>query len=253
MLILLSPAKTFNFDLIEDHNTGTTSVFQRDTKALIRILQRLSGSDYQKLMKISPKLAALNKDRHLSFTNTSKINSMQAIFAFYGDVYTALKVEDLTKKDLLFAQDNLRILSGLYGILRPFDLIKPHRLEMGTALKNARGDNLYQWWGSKIADKLNKEIKSHRSKVYINLASEEYFKSIKGQLLERVITPVFQERKGNKFKVIGINAKRARGLMTRFIIKNRILEVDELKLFASVGYKFNEKISSQDTLIFQKN
>ena len=158
MLILLSPAKTFNFDLIEDHNTGTTSIFQRDTKALINILQTLSEKDYQKLMKISPKLAALNKDRHLGFAKTSKKDSMQAIFAFYGDVYTSLKVEDLTEKDLLFAQDNLRILSGLYGILRPFDLIKPHRLEMGTALKNTRGDNLYQWWGPKIADSLNKKL-----------------------------------------------------------------------------------------------
>ena len=141
MLILLSPAKTFNFDLIEDHNTGTLPIFQRDTKGLINILQTLSEKDYQKLMKISPKLAALNKDRHLGFAKTSKKDSMQAIFAFYGDVYTSLSVEDFTEKDLLFAQDNLRILSGLYGVLRPFDLIKPHRLEMGTALKNSRGEN----------------------------------------------------------------------------------------------------------------
>ena len=253
MLILLSPAKTFNFDLMKDHNTGTTPVFQRDTKALVSILQTLSEKDYQKLMKISPKLAALNKDRHLSFTNTNKKDSMQAIFAFYGDVYTSLKVEDLTEKDLLFAQDNLRILSGLYGILRPFDLIKPHRLEMGTALKNTRGDNLYQWWGPKIADTLNKEIGFRRSKIFINLASEEYYKSIKGQLSETVITPIFQEKKGNEFKVIGINAKRARGLMARYIIKNKILKVDQLKQFSSAGYKFYEKLSSQNTLIFQKN
>ncbi|MEL0255327.1 MAG: peroxide stress protein YaaA, partial [Burkholderiaceae bacterium] len=178
---------------------------------------------------------------------------MQAIFAFYGDVYTSLRVEDLTEKDLRFAQDNLRILSGLYGILRPFDLIKPHRLEMGTALKNTRGDNLYQWWGSKIADSLNNEIESHGSKIFINLASEEYYKSIKGQLLETVVTPIFQERKGSEFKVIGINAKRARGLMARFIIKNKILKVDKLKHFSSAGYKFNEKLSSQNTLIFQKD
>ena len=171
---------------MEDHNTGTTSVFQRDTKSLIDILQTLSVKDYQKLMKVSPKLASLNKDRHLNFTNTTKRNSMKAIFAFFGDVYTSLKVEDITEKDLLFAQENLRILSGLYGVLRPFDLIKPHRLEMGTALKNTRGDNLYQWWGPKIADSLNKEIESHRSKIFINLASEEYYKSIKGQLLETV-------------------------------------------------------------------
>ena len=253
MLILLSPAKTFNFDLIEDRNTGTIPLFQSDTKALIHILNTLSEKDYQKLMKISPKLAALNKDRHLSFTNTNKKNAMRAIFAFYGDVYTSLNVKDLTEKDLLFAQDNLRILSGLYGILRPFDLIKPHRLEMGTTLKNTRGGNLYQWWGPKIADNLNKEIKSHRSKTFINLASEEYYKSIKGQLLETVITPIFQERKGDEFKVVGINAKRARGLMARFIIKNKILKVDKLKLFSSAGYKFNEKLSSQNTLIFQRN
>ena len=253
MLILLSPAKTFNFDSIEDHYTGTTSVFQSDTKALIKVLQTLSEKDYQKLMKISPKLAALNKDRHLSFSISSKRKSMQAIFAFYGDVYTSLKVEDFTEKDLLFAQDNLRILSGLYGILRPFDLIKPHRLEMGTALKNTRGDNLYQWWGPKIADSLNKEIESHRSKIFINLASEEYYKSIKGQLLETVVTPIFQERKGSEFKVIGINAKRARGLMAKYIIKNKILKVDKLKHFSSAGYKFNEKLSSQNTLIFQRN
>ena len=253
MLILLSPAKTFNFESIGDRSTGTTPVFQRDTKALITILQKLSENEYQKLMKISPKLAALNKDRHLSFANTSKKGSMQAIFAFYGDVYTSLKVENLTEKELRFAQDNLRILSGLYGILRPFDLIKPHRLEMGTALKNPRGDNLYQWWGPKIADSLNEEIESHRSKIFINLASEEYYKSIKGQLSETVITPIFQERKGNEFKVIGINAKRARGLMTRFILKNKILKVDKLKLFSSAGYKFNEELSSQNTLIFQRS
>tara|TARA_B100000925_G_C21741597_1_gene359501 strand:- start:53 stop:589 length:537 start_codon:yes stop_codon:yes gene_type:complete len=178
---------------------------------------------------------------------------MKAIFAFYGDVYTSLKVEDLTEKDLVFAQDNLRILSGLYGILRPFDLIKPHRLEMGTSLKNTRGDDLYHWWGPKIANNLNKEIESHGSKIFINLASEEYYKSVKGQLLETVITPIFQERKGNEFKVIGINAKRARGLMARFIIKNKILKADKLKLFSSAGYKFNEKLSNRNTLIFQRN
>ncbi|MDA9688929.1 peroxide stress protein YaaA [Betaproteobacteria bacterium] len=253
MLILLSPAKTFNFESIPNRSTGTTSIFQYDTKALINILQTLSEKDYQKLMKISPKLAALNRDRHLSFPNISKKGSMQAIFAFYGDVYTSLKVEDLTEKELDFAQDNLRILSGLYGILRPFDLIKPHRLEMGTALKNTRGDNLYHWWGPKIADSLNEEIESHRSKIFINLASEEYYKSIKGQLSKTVITPIFQERKGNEFKVIGISAKRARGLMARFIIKNKIFKVDKLKLFSSAGYKFNEKLSSQNTMIFQKN
>ena len=119
--------------------------------------------------------------------------------------------------------------------------------------KNTKGDNLYQWWGTKIADKLNEEIESHRSKIFINLASEEYYKSVKGQLLETVITPIFQERKGNEFKVIGINAKRARGLMTRFILKNKILKVDKLKLFSSAGYKFNEELSSQNTLIFQRS
>ena len=253
MLILLSPAKTFNFEAHDEYNIGTKCIFGRDTRALIDILQKLSEKEYQRLMNISPNLAALNKRRHLNFTESIKKDSMQAIFAFHGDVYTSMKVEDFTKKDLIFAKENLRILSGLYGILRPCDLIKPHRLEMGTTLKNTRGNNLYQWWGPKIADKLNDEIKSHKSKIFVNLASEEYFKSVKGRLSEKVVTPVFQDRKGDKFKVVGITAKRARGLMANFIIKNKISKVDKLKLFSSSGYVFNEELSNPNTLIFQRN
>lgn len=253
MIILISPAKTFNFNSKDIKVESTESIFMQESQKLVKNLQSLSSNDYQKLMGISENLARLNKDRHLSLSEENDSSSKEALFAFRGDVYVSMAPETFSKSDLTFCQNHLRILSGLYGVLRPFDLIKAHRLEMGTPLRNERGKNLYEWWGNKIAGLLNEDICHHKNKFYVNLASEEYFRSVKGLLTEKVITPIFQERKGDNFKVVGIQAKKARGLMTAYIIKNQIQNVKELESFSCSGYKFNGKLSNNLKLVFQRN
>ena len=253
MIILISPAKTFNFNSKDIKVESTESIFMQETQKLVENLQSLSSNDYQKLMGISANLAKLNKDRHVSLGEDNKSTSKEALFAFRGDVYLSMAPETFSKRDLTFCQNHLRILSGLYGVLRPFDLIKAHRLEMGTSLRNERGKNLYEWWGNKIAKSLNEDVCQHKNKFYINLASEEYFRSVKGLLTEKVITPIFQERKGDDFKVVGIYAKKARGLMTAYIIKNQIQDIKELESFNCNGYKFNGKLSNNFKLVFQRS
>lgn len=253
MIILISPAKTFNFNSKDIKVESTESIFMQESQKLVKNLQSLSSNDYQKLMGISANLARLNKDRHLSLSEENDSSSKEALFAFRGDVYVSMAPETFSKSDLTFCQNHLRILSGLYGVLRPFDLIKAHRLEMGTPLPNERGKNLYEWWGNKIAGLLNKDICQHKNKFYVNLASDEYFRSVKGLLTEKVITPIFQERKGDNFKVVGIQAKKARGLMTSYIIKNKIQNVKELESFSCSGYKFNGQLSNHLKLVFQRN
>ena len=253
MIILISPAKTFNFNSKDIKVESTESMFMQESQKLVKNLQSLSSNDYQKLMGISANLAKLNKDRHFSLGEDNKSSSKEALFAFRGDVYLSMAPETFSKSDLTFCQNHLRILSGLYGVLRPFDLIKAHRLEMGTPLKNERGKNLYEWWGNKIAGLLNEDICQHKNKFYVNLASDEYFRSVKGLLAEKVITPIFQERKGDDFKVVGIYAKKARGLMTSYIIKNQIQNVNELASFSCNGYKYNGELSNNLKLVFQRS
>jgi len=217
-------------------------------------MRKHSARDLSKLMRISPKLGELNQQRfqewQLPFT---KDNAKQALLAFKGDVYIGLAAENYTQRDFTFAQKNLRILSGLYGLLRPLDLIQPYRLEMGIKLKNTYGKDLYEYWGTCIAESLEAEIAGHRNKTLINLASVEYFKSIQRKHFNRpVITPVFKDFSGGTYKILSFFAKKARGSMATYIVKNRINKPADIKTFDLDGYVFNPSFSSEDKWVFTR-
>jgi len=205
-------------------------------------------------MAISENIATLNVDRYKTFkTPFTTKNAKQAIFAFKGDVYSGLELDAYKEEDYAYAQDHLRILSGLYGCLRPLDLIQPYRLEMKTKLKNDRGDNLYQFWDERITKSLNKELKKQKEAVLVNLASNEYFKSVKPKLLEgRLLNITFKETKEGKTRVVAIFAKRARGMMTDYIIRNRIEKPEDIKKFKMGGYKYNKALSDDKQWTFER-
>jgi cytoplasmic iron level regulating protein YaaA (DUF328/UPF0246 family) len=206
------------------------------------------------LMSLSDKLAALNVARFGDWSKTfTPKNSKQALLAFNGDVYEGLDAKTLNKKGLEYAQAHVRVLSGLYGVLKPLDLMQAYRLEMGTAFKNKVGKDLYAFWGNKITEALKQELDQQKSKILINLASDEYFKSVKPtELAYPIIAPVFQDEKAGKYKIISFYAKRARGLMTRFIIDNKIDKADDLKEFNLEGYQYAPKESSADKPVFRR-
>ncbi len=250
MLVLLSPAKTL------DNSPTTNSFFSQpqfihETEQLVTNLKEKSANDLKKLMKISDKIADLNVVRYQNFSlpfNTN--NAKQAIFMFRGDVYTGLNVELFDEKDLEFAQKTLRILSGLYGILKPMDLMQPYRLEMGTKLSTDSGKNLYEFWESKLTSSLNAEIDNPNTLV-INLASKEYFNSIQQKNLKGKLVHIdFKEWRGDKYKIIAFNAKKARGMMSQYIVKNRISDLGALKAFDMDNYTYNEELSEKDRLVF---
>ena len=250
MISILSPAK--RMEIVQNDLNYTIPEFLELTGKLINELRAFNSAGLQKLMGISPKLADLNFERNQQFTaKHSKDNASQAILAFKGDVYIGLDASTLDKGDLDFAQQHLRILSGLYGILRPLDLIQPYRLEMGTKLKNPRGNNLYDFWKNILTEKLNQEIKQSGSNILINLASDEYYKVLDTKNLKAdIVKIVFKEYKGDKLKFISFNAKKARGLMSRYIIKNRINDKESLKGFDFDGYFFEEDLSKKNKLWF---
>ena len=253
MKTLISPSKTLNFD---DYNTpgfNTDCRLLDDTTELHKILTSYSINGIKDLMSVSDKIAELNYNRFKSWENPSlSSKSKQAVFAFKGDVYSGLNAETITKDKFDFMQNNLRILSGFYGLLRPFDKILPYRLEMGTKLQNSRGKNLYEFWGNKITDLLNKDFESEKD-IVINLASEEYYKSINNKNLNnKVITPVFKEYKNGSYKTIAIYAKKARGLMSRYIIDNEIDNSDGLKTFTNEGYSYDESLSDNLNYVFTR-
>ena len=253
MKTLISPSKTLNFD---DYNTPgfkTDCRLLDDTKELHKILTSYSINGIKDLMSVSDKIAELNYNRFKSWENPSlSSKSKQAVYAFKGDVYSGLNAETITKDKFDFMQNNLRILSGFYGLLRPFDKILPYRLEMGTKLQNSRGKNLYEFWGNKITDLLNKDFESEKD-IVINLASEEYYKSINNKNLNnKVITPVFKEYKNGSYKTIAIYAKKARGLMSRYIIDNEIDNSDGLKTFTKEGYSYDESLSDNLKFVFTR-
>ena len=252
MLIVVSPAKKLGMDKKEVVGTATQPQFMDETKALVDILREKSSKDLQNLMKISEKLGDLNEQRYQDFeTPFTPDNAKQAIYAFQGDTYIGLDAETLSKDDAVYAQDHLRILSGLYGLLRPLDLMQAYRLEMGTKLQNGQGKDLYQFWGDKITKSLNKDAKGA---PVINLASNEYISAIQPDNLKGgMITPVFKEMKDNGPKVIGLFAKRARGMMARYIIQNRIEDTEHLKDFDVDGYQFQPKASSETELVFLRD
>jgi cytoplasmic iron level regulating protein YaaA (DUF328/UPF0246 family) len=253
MLMVISPAKTLDFDTPPTVDTSTQCDFLDQSAELIKILKPMTQAKVATLMDLSDKLAALNVERYRSWKRpfTAK-NAKQAVLAFDGDVYDGLAAPSLTAAQLDRAQKHLRILSGLYGLLRPLDLMQPYRLEMGTSLANPRGKDLYAFWGDRLGKALNQELATHKTKVLLNLASEEYFKAVQG-LAFPVITPVFQERKANAWKVVSFNAKRARGLMVRFVIEHKIDDPKKLVAFDSEGYAFDAKASTDTTLYFRRN
>lgn len=250
MLAVISPSKTQDFNPT-NLTTYTQTRQIKESEALIKILKPKTQNDIAELMSISDKLAILNVERFQMFkTPFTLANAKQALLAFKGDVYTGIDAPNLDTEDLIFAQDTLRMLSGLYGVVRPLDLIAPYRLEMGTRLVNPKGKNLYEFWGDKISKILNED----ESEVIINLASNEYFKGIdKAALNAKIINIAFKELKNDQYKIIGIYAKRARGLMVNYIIKNRLTTPEPLKSFTSEGYQFNPELSTPTTWTFTRN
>jgi hypothetical protein len=254
MLITLSPSKGQDFETPGLTKKHSNPADLKDSALLIKELRKINSKQLQSLMDVSENIAKLNVERYKTFTTpfTTK-NAKQAIFAFKGDVYSGLDLERFTEDDYAYAQDHLRILSGLYGCLRPLDLIQPYRLEMKTRLKNERGENLYQFWDNRITKSLNKELKKQKEPVLVNLASNEYFKAVKPKLLEgRLLNINFKETKDGKTRVVAIFAKRARGLMADFIIRNRIENPEEIKKFNVDGYRFNKVLSDDRQWTFER-
>ena len=255
MIILLSPAKTLDFENPAVEKTCTEPEFLSLSKNLIAGLSKMSNEEISKLMGISDKLEALNSERYKSWNvkHESK-NSKQAILAFKGDVYEGMKAWDYTKEDFIYAQKNLRMLSGLYGLLRPLDLIQPHRLEMGTVYANPAGKDLYAFWGDRLCNTLNRELKASGSRFLINLASQEYFKSTQPKNLEgEIVSPIFKDEKNGKFKIISFYAKKARGMMASHLIKNRIDSIDGLRKFNNSGYQFESSESTDLQPVFLRS
>lgn len=252
MLLIVSPAKSLDFETTDFKEFSQPELLDQ-SEVLIEQLKDLEAEDLAKLMKISEKLSALNYERYQEFeTPFSLKNAKQAVLAFKGDVYKGLGAEDFSEEELNFAQDHFRILSGLYGVLRPLDLMQAYRLEMGTRMKNERGKNLYEFWEGRITDQLNAALEKS-GKVVVNLASKEYWSAVKVDELDApVYDIVFKEKRGDKYKIIAFNAKKARGLMCRYAIKNRLTKVDELKKFDLEDYRFNESMSSAQEWVFTR-
>lgn len=254
MLIVISPAKTLDFETPSQTKHYTEPRFLAESQQLVDQLKEFSAQDIGSLMKISDKLAGLNLARfqqwELPFTTK---NAKQAVLAFKGDVYTGLNAETLDDNGLLFAQQHLRILSGLYGVLRPLDLMQPYRLEMGTALANKAGKDLYHFWGDQLRQSLEAEP-ALQDGILINLASNEYFKAVNGKKLKAtIITPVFKDWKNGQYKIISFYAKKARGLMSRYIIDQQITTAEKLKQFDAEGYRFSAEMSQENEWIFLRD
>ncbi|MBP0628641.1 MULTISPECIES: peroxide stress protein YaaA [unclassified Cupriavidus] len=257
MLIVLSPAKSLDYETPPRIKTHTLPRFIDRSATLIERLRKLAPQDVGALMDISDKLAVLNVTRYAEWSpEFTAANSKQAVLAFNGDVYDGLDAKTLTAEDLGFAQKHLRILSGLYGVLRPLDWMQPYRLEMGTRLDNAAGKDLYAFWGDDVTQMINGDmaaLKQEGSQVLVNLASEEYFKVVRPKVLQaRIVTPVFEDWKGGRYKIISFHAKRARGTMARYAVTHRITEPEKLKRFAEDGYAFDASASDAGRWVFRR-
>lgn len=255
MLTVLSPAKTLDYETAPITQSSTLPRFMDQSALLVEDARGLDPDDIRALMGVSEQIAHLNHERFMNWQSESTSdNAKQAVLAFKGDVYTGLQAETLSEDDLDFAQTRLRILSGLYGLLRPLDLMQPYRLEMGLKFANQRGKNLYEFWGEQLTDTLNADLVSAKTDVLINLASNEYFKAIKPKLLNAdIITPQFKDLKNGQYKMISFFAKKARGVMARYIIDNRITEPEALKSFSEAGYYYSDAQSQGDQWIFLRD
>ena len=252
MIFVLSPAKTLDFETQSLTRKHSLPDFLDDSQELVDVLGRKSKSQFAKLMSISDKLAELNVDRYRDWhTPFTQDNAKQALLAFKGDVYQGFDCDLWKAADFTFAQKHLRILSGLYGLLRPLDLIQPYRLEMGTKLKTDRGKTLYDFWGTALTDAVNDSLRETRSKAFVNLASNEYFDSLNTADIDApIITPVFKDAKNGKYKFVSFFAKKARGMMANFIVRNRIKKPADLKGFDVAGYFFDADSSDDSTFTF---
>lgn len=254
MIAVLSPAKKLDETPFERSLSTTTLALEDDAKALASVANALSKEELQSLMKISDKLTDLNHTRFQELTFPLELGAAKpAALLFAGDTYTGLDAPSLSDDDLRYAQDHVRILSGLYGIARPLDLIAPYRLEMGTRLKNPRGKNLYEFWGDKLTEELNKTLKNHRDKSIIRVASDEYFSAVQSDKLDgQVIDMVFKEMRDGKLKQISFYAKKARGMLARFMVTHRIEDAEALKSFDEERYQFQEHLSSETEYVFTR-
>jgi uncharacterized protein len=254
MLFLISPAKALDYETPPHIATHTTPQFVPQALELIEVLREKSPQQIAELMSLSDKLSGLNVARYQAWTpHFTTSNAKQAVLAFNGDVYEGLDAKSLDAAALDWLQQHLCILSGLYGVLRPLDLMQPYRLEMGTRLETGKGKNLYQFWGTQMADHLNQRAVTDKSQVVVNLASEEYFKVVDRKALKpRVVTCSFEERKGDGYKVISFMAKRARGLMVRYAVQHRVSTPEQLKGFDWEGYTFMPAVSEADRLVFRR-
>ncbi len=254
MLLVISPAKTLDYETTLPTSTHTMPDYLDDAAQLIKRARKYSVDDVKALMAVSEKIAQLNVERFKKWRRpfTPK-HARQAMLAFKGDVYVGLDAFTMNEGDLMFAQQHLRILSGLYGLLRPLDLMLPYRLEMGRKIDTGRGKNLYEFWGERITEGLNDQFHGKEGKYLINLASNEYFKVIKPMLLQaKIITPHFKDYKNGDYKVMGVYAKKARGMLSRYIIKNRIEAPEAIKQFCEDGYRFNSTMSSECDWVFTR-
>ncbi|MBU2710041.1 peroxide stress protein YaaA [Zooshikella harenae] len=255
MLMLISPAKTLDFSSPIPNNLSVLHPqFTQQPTQLIEILRQYSTSEISQLMKLSDKLASLNVARYASWQEKhNEENSRPAIYAFKGDVYTGLDIDSFTQEDLQFANTHLGILSGLYGLLQPLTLIQPYRLEMGTKLANAKGKSLYDFWQDTITTTIRQQLDKQGDNVLVNLASNEYFSAVdKKSLNADIITPSFKDYKNGNYKIISMYAKKARGMMARYIIQNKIVHPAEIKQFNESGYQLNEQLSTNDNWIFTR-
>jgi cytoplasmic iron level regulating protein YaaA (DUF328/UPF0246 family) len=256
MLIILSPAKTLDYDSPAPTTKHTLPEFIPEASELVNFLRSFNQSEIANLMDISDVLAALNVARYANWSpEFTARNAKQALFAFNGDVYEALDAYTLKLQEIDFAQQTLRILSGLYGVLRPLDWIQPYRLEMGTRLQNPYGKDLYAFWSDRITQKINQILSEQQTSTVLNLSSNEYFKAIKRTKLHgQIITPIFEDStKGGVYKIISFYAKQARGLMARYIIEHQIENVEQVKDFTSGGYAFVKNLSTTDTWVFRRH
>ncbi|MDZ7783367.1 MAG: peroxide stress protein YaaA [Halioglobus sp.] len=255
MLTVISPAKTLDFDTPPTTRRATQPVFLDRAAELVEDARALGPEDIGSLMGVSEQLARLNHQRFMNWHAPFDLdNAKQSILAFRGDVYSGLEAETMDDAQLRYAQKHLRILSGLYGLLRPLDLMQPYRLEMGLKFANRGGDNLYEFWGDAITGLLDEQIGSSGSRVLVNLASQEYFKSIKPRQLQAdIVTPVFKDLRGGKYRVITFFAKKARGRMARYIIDNEVEEPEGLKRFRRDGYRYNKAESGARELVFTRD
>ena len=255
MLTVISPAKTLDFETPPSTRKTTQPYFLARAAALVEDAQALSPDDIRTLMGVSANIAELNHRRFMDWGLPFNLhNAKQALLAFKGDVYVGLQAQTLSAVQLKFAQQHLRIISGLYGLLRPLDLMQPYRLEMGLPFANRSGKNLYEFWGDSITTMLNDQLRKSGTKVLVNLASNEYFRAVQARALEAdVVTPVFKDLKGDQYKVISFFAKRARGQMARFIIDHELNEPDGMKKFKADGYCYNKAQSSARELVFTRD